>query len=368
MRVDAIVLGAGPAGCGAAARLAAAGAIVALLDRPKTKEHKIGESLSPLVTQLLRAVGMAEAFDSSRHMISSGVRTAWGGPVQERSFLASPYGDGWLLDRPTFDLGLREFSLKSGAIVVEGSRICSVARSNHHYHFQLATESEVTSLVANWVLDCSGRSAIFAVRHGAKRIKHDNLVAFWRTYKSTFGETDEDRCTTIENADSGWYYTTPIPSGRRVVVFLTDGDLAACAMALKPSLWQQMLNATTVIRNLVDKHRYEPVSRVRGISASSVQLDRPFGFHWVAAGDAAVAFDPLSSQGIGGAIVSGSNAAGAVLEEHAGHEGAFAAYAEDSSKSYSQYLRELARRYQIVGASEGEFWARRSASFSSQER
>jgi flavin-dependent dehydrogenase len=366
LRVDALVIGAGPAGSVAAARLASAGAVVALLDHPKPKEHKVGESLSPRVAQLLRALGVATEFDSSRHMISSGIRTAWGSSIVERSFLASPYGDGWLLDRPAFDLGLRDFAANSGAIVMEGSRICGFFRRGCHYHFDVVTGSEVTSYIADWILDCSGRSATFALRHGAKRIKHDNPVAFWRMYQSADGEADEDTCTTIEKAANGWYYTAPIPRGRRVVVYLTDSDLPECKAALNSSLWQQMLDITTVIRALMDTHKHEPTSHVRGISASSAHLDRPFGFHWVAAGDAAVAFDPLSSRGIGGAMVSGSNASGAVLEEHAGRSGALEAYAEDMSNNYNQYLSELRRRYQVQETPKSEFWARRSGLISTR--
>jgi flavin-dependent dehydrogenase len=360
LRMDALVIGAGPAGSVAAARLASAGAAVALLDNPKPREHKVGESLSPLAAQLLQALGVARGFDSSRHVVSSGIRTAWGSSIVERSFLASPYGDGWLLDRPAFDLGLRDFAANSGAIVLERSRICGLFRHRCHYHFDVATQSKVTSYTASWILDCSGRSAIFALRHGSKRIKHDNLVAFWQLYESADETADEDTFTTIEKTANGWYYTAPIPRGRRVVVFLTDGDLPECRMAREPTMWRRMVEATTVIRGLLHERTYEPINRVRGISAASARLDRPFGFHWVAAGDAAAAFDPLSSRGIGGAIVSGSNASGAVLEEHAGRTGALPAYAEDLTDNYNRYLGELARRYRTEESSKSEFWIRRS--------
>ena len=360
LRLDALVIGAGPAGSVAAARLASAGATVALLDHPKPKERTVGESLPPVVAQLLQVSGVAAGFDSSRHVVSSGIRTAWGSSIVERSFLASPYGDGWVLDRPAFDLGLRDFAAHSGAMVLEDARICGLFRHRCHYHFDVARPSDVTSYTAGWILDCSGRSAIFALRHGSKRVKHDNLVAFWQLYESIDKRADEDTFTTIEKTANGWYYTAPVPRGRRVVVFLTDGDLPECKMAREPTMWRRMVEATTVIRGLVNERKYDPINRVRGISATSARLDRPFGFHWVAAGDAAAAFDPLSSRGIGAAIVSGSNAAGAVLEEHAGRTGALPAYAEDLTDNYNRYLGELARRYRTEEFSKNEFWIRRS--------
>jgi flavin-dependent dehydrogenase len=166
--------------------------------------------------------------------------------------------------------------------------------------------------------------------------------------------------TTIENAANGWYYTVGIPDGRRIVVFLTDSDLPECKMASSPPQWCQMLDETDLIRAILDRYKYVPVGRVRGIPASSVRLDRPFGFHWVAAGDAAAAFDPLTSRGIAAAVVTGSNASSAVLEEHAGRRGAFAAYAEDIAKNYAEYLSELRQRYRGRQSGRSEFWTRRS--------
>jgi flavin-dependent dehydrogenase len=360
LKVDVLVIGAGPAGAVAAAQVASAGAVVALFDRQRVKEHEVGESLPPVGAQLLRSLDVSAGFDPAKHMISNGVRAAWGGPVEERPFMASPYGHGWLLDRPAFDIGLRDFAVRCGAVLLEGLRVGNVVRRRSNYVVDVATESDSTMVVADWIIDCSGRSAIFSVGQGAKRIKHDRLVAIWRMYQSLGEETDKDAWTMIESGINGWFYTAAIPNRRRVVVFLTDSDLPACRIALRSAKWSQILSEACLIRAILCRHKYELVGRVRGVAASSTRLEQPFGFHWVAAGDAAVAFDPISSRGIAAAMTSGANASGAVLEEHAGRSGAFAAYAEDIAKNYKQYLSELNLRYRLRGNGEAEFWARRS--------
>ena len=55
------------------------------------------------------------------------------------------------------------------------------------------------------------------------------------------------------------------------------------------------------------------------VAAGTAHLDRPVGDGWLAAGDAAASFDPLSSQGILTAVLMGRDAA-----EHVDDPDAFA--------------------------------------------
>ncbi len=208
--MDVLVIGGGPAGAVGAARLAMAGAAVVLIDKANVQPEKVGESLPPLSARLIRALSIEAAFDASSHLPASGVRTAWGSRDKERPFILSPYGYGWLLDRPAFDQGLRDFAMTKGVRVIDQAKAGTIFTRRDQYHFQLVRGSKLISGIAGSILDCSGRSADFALRHGAKRITYDRLVAFWRIFHGTSVRDADNQVIDAERnspdpiPDRGW--------------------------------------------------------------------------------------------------------------------------------------------------------------------
>jgi flavin-dependent dehydrogenase len=67
---DVLIIGAGPAGCSAAAVLAEKGHRVLILEREKFPRYKVGESLIPFTYQPLERIGMIPKMKSS-HFIKN---------------------------------------------------------------------------------------------------------------------------------------------------------------------------------------------------------------------------------------------------------------------------------------------------------
>ena len=90
-------------------------------------------------------------------------------------------------------------------------------------------------------------------------------------------------------------------------------------------------------------------------AADTARLDRFHGDGWIAAGDAAASFDPLSSQGIMSAMQAGQRAADAVL----GRE-SFSGYTAMIEASVQRYLVQRAAVYaQERRWADAPFWRRR---------
>jgi len=173
-------------------------------------------------------------------------------------------------------------------------------------------QGRVRDVQAEFVIDATGRSARIARARGAKRIRLDRLVA---AFEAARGTTD----LTVTALENGWSYAAP-----GITAFLTDADLL-------------------------------PRTTVRVTDASTSHLDRIAGPGWLAVGDAAVAFDPLSSQGIVTALVMGREAGrvAAGLQDPAGYV-----------ESYEALLREhlaLKSAYYAMETRwpDSPFWARR---------
>lgn len=100
-----------------------------------------------------------------------------------------------------------------------------------------------------------------------------------------------------------------MPGGRRTVSFQTDADLLPGQDWRTSDWFANQLAKTRHISRLLDGHDYEFVGPPQLTSAHSGRLDQFSGNGWLAIGDAAMSFDPLSGQGILKAVESGIKAA-----------------------------------------------------------
>src|SRR5262245_44885249 len=92
--IDALVVGAGPAGATVALNLAPL-CQVALVDRRARPGPRIGESLPPAARRLLTDMGLWDSFTAAGHYPCYGNRAGWGSaqPI-ETDFLRDPDGHG----------------------------------------------------------------------------------------------------------------------------------------------------------------------------------------------------------------------------------------------------------------------------------
>jgi len=196
------------------------------------------------------------------------------------------------------------------------------------------------------VIDATGRRATHARRSGARLVSRDRLTAAVAVYAGGAGAA----VTTVEAVEHGWWYTCPIPGGRQVTTFLTDGDL------LDPELrssagFDRWLRRTEHISAEVG---VGVPTRPLVLAAGTAHLDRPVGTGWLAAGDAAASFDPLSSQGILTAVLMGREAARTVDDPHD--------YAGRYRTIIDRYLAEQRAMYRREQRwPDAPFWARRHA-------
>ena len=170
----------------------------------------------------------------------------------------------------------------------------------------------------------------------------------------------QQRFTFIEATEDGWWYSAPLPGGRLVAAFMTDGDLEVCSSLRDREGWLAAARRAPATSERIAA--YEPGGEPPAIaSANTSRLSSVAGPDWLAVGDAAVSFDPLSSQGIVTALESALEAAGAIAD---GGEAALARYASAAAQRYRDYLVERARYY---GAEhrwpDAPFWRRRQITF-----
>ncbi|MEH2455967.1 NAD(P)/FAD-dependent oxidoreductase [Nostoc sp.] len=145
----------------------------------------------------------------------------------------------------------------------------------------------------------------------------------------------------------------------RVVACLTDSDLA-CEFGLKDcDRWLELLRQTHWIQASAGDGVLQDEVIVR--PANSTCLDQVCGDNWLAVGDAASAYDPLSSQGITKALRLGIFAGYAIGERLNKEETAgLSKYASLVRREF-EYYRQIHRQYSAEEQrwKQSQFWHRR---------
>lgn len=124
---------------------------------------------------------------------------------------------------------------------------------------------------------------------------------------------DMDHRTVIEATETGWWYTSQLSNNTRVVVYHTDDSNSSAKRARRREGFLDLFYADTAyISRTIEENDYHPVSDLnfpRCTQACSSYLEPPLDeiACWTAVGDAAMAFDPLSSQGMITALRMGSS-------------------------------------------------------------
>ncbi|MBV8956690.1 MAG: tryptophan 7-halogenase [Solirubrobacterales bacterium] len=306
-----MVVGGGPAGTAAAATARAEGLSVELLCARRGHRPAPGESLPPGTEGLLHEIFGASMLDDHQHQASFGNSGAWGGPdVEATEFVRNPFGHGWHIDRAALEASLHDRLRTLGVRVRSDVRVTGQAWSADGWRIAL-DDRDTTVIRAGAIVDATGRAARIARSQGARRRRLDRLVAaYWML---AAGDAQDGECTTlVQAAREGWWYTTPLPGGRRVVAFLTDADLMPARATRIARDWHERLEQAPHIEDRLASSGCALHSDPVILDAAVAHLDHPAGHGWVAAGDAAVSFDPLSSQGMLTSFVMGSGAGHAV--------------------------------------------------------
>ena len=145
-------------------------------------------------------------------------RSVWGAPEPvELDALMDPDGPAWRLDRRRFEARLRAEAAARGARLVAPAD-ARVSRDGAGW----SVHARGLRVAAPVLVDATGRGARLLPALAGRPVAEDRLVCVWthlplvRTARAV---------TFIHSEPEGWWYTAPLPAGRRVLAFHSDADL-----------------------------------------------------------------------------------------------------------------------------------------------
>ena len=323
-----------------------------LVERARDTPARVGETLPPAACRPLAALGVWDSFVASAHLPSVAIHSAWGsGEIHEREFIYDPYGNGWHLDRARFDAMLLTQASAAGAQLRRPARLLDAELGTNGV-WTLRIEAEVVH--ASFVVDASGRAAAFARRLGAKRSKRDRLLGVVARYRPRTRQRAEAGVMLLEAAEHGWWYAAPLPDDEMVMSYMTDPDLHVRGGRGFEAAMAHTEHAARYVQG------YALAGPLRPAPADSACLRPVCGAQWLAVGDAAASYDPLSGQGIVKALANGLRAAQAISAQLGGDASTLRDYEAQVAADFERAMA-LRQAYYAHEARwpESPFWHRR---------
>lgn len=343
IKTDILIIGGGIAGCIAAISLADSYQVV-LIDKLSEPNERIGESLAPAAQRILKHLDLLEGMEGTcisneqLYLKNIGMQSYWGSEkVHIVDHLRNPDGFGRNLNRKAFEVYLRETALKRGVTCIWPAKLTHSNYDDFHWHIVAKSENnngmkKVYNITSNFVIEATGRQSHFARNIGVKRQHYDKLITCW----ATMPNYQENKMSTISSSENGWWYSAIVPNNKRVLAFQTDSDLIDKNALKDLDSFLLLSQGNREINTILEKNR-DGIKFHGTVAANSTQLKQVSGNKWVALGDAAISFDPLSSQGMFHAMASSMQLKALILKSEI----------IDTSDSSNMKLFEMTYSHQI---------------------
>jgi flavin-dependent dehydrogenase len=361
---DVVIAGAGPAGAAAALTLRRyTNLSVTLLERSSFDEPRVGELASAGLSPLWTYLGLDADALLRGHVAARSPLAHWGASSMDFTGFVAAATHGWALDRRRFDRDLARAAQRAGARLVERAVVREVDGAPGAWSVRVERDGRSAQCAARVIVDATGPSARIARRIGAAFVDDDSLYAVMARFEDAGVALPG---LIVEPAAEGWWYAVCVPDDVLVVTFLTDRANLRALHAAEAPAWFELLARTTHLRAIVPDRR--PWS-LDALFVPSRAAASAAGVGWFAAGDAALAADPLASFGIGFALWSGAHVARAAAGWLRGDPRGIDAYARGVATIFARYR---ARRREVYARerrwSRAPFWRSRIAGGKAEQR
>jgi hypothetical protein len=121
----------------------------------------------------------------------------------------------------------------------------------------------------------------------------DRLLAVFVFFEFDPANPFTETYTLVEACEDGWWYSALLPDAKLAVAFMSDSDIIKSHRLISFQAWLDLLETTKHTKARV--RNAQPIGAPVTYAASSQRLAQVAGSGWLAVGDAATIFDPLSS-------------------------------------------------------------------------
>jgi flavin-dependent dehydrogenase len=320
-RVDALVIGAGPAGTVAASILQQRGHHVAIVERERFPRFVIGESLLPGCMLPLEAAGFIDAIEAHGFQKKFGAKFLRGDELCDFDFddkFTAGYGWTWQVTRADFDRCLADAVAARGVKIDYQTTVEAVRFEGEHSFTSVRdAQGQERTIEARFLVDASGYGRVLPRLLGLDRPSNlPERCAFFAHLKDDRRNDyfEPNRILIVSHVEGPdhtpipgvWAWVIPLANGRTSVGFVGDpaffarfgNDEAAyrAMLATEPHTAERFRDAELLLEPRV----------LRGWSTTT---DKFYGPGYALVGNVTEFLDPIFSSGVTLAVASSHRAA-----------------------------------------------------------
>lgn len=334
--VDVFIIGAGPAGSIAGAKLVQEGFSVKVVDKLKMPRFVIGESLLPRCNELLENANMLQCIQDAKFQFKGGVAfQSDKGDFAALDFsknLGQKWGSAFQVKREVFDKLLIDDAQKKGCDVEFEVEVIAYDENKNIIKVKDLNGNEETYR-AKKVLDASGYGRVLP---RLLKLEADSHLAVRR---ATFARVDKDARPSGEmngyifvdvvGENEAWIWNIPFSDGTTSVGIVCTEEYFETFDMSDNAFWKHIVYSNPhASKRYADSKLIVEVASLSGYSSAVTKL---FDKNFILTGNASEFLDPVFSSGVTLALESGSKAAELTARELKGE-------AVDYQVEYADYM------------------------------
>lgn len=309
IKTDVIIIGGGISGLILSLLLRRKQIPHIVLDRvQKQKVMALGETLPPSAMALLEELELLTFFQENALRKTYGYHAVWGSNTLQTTnfFTSNPFKYGLKIDKQAIQTALKA---KVASHILPFDLLNTIEHTKDKVTVTIAHKKEKQHIEGNYIVDATGRNRVVLHALQIPIKQYDELLAFSchlpkKKHKHMIHEV------LTESFAGGWGIVSGLDKETQVMTLYTTKNTGLHTRLTNYSNWKTILADTKYLRKYLVK---EAPSTIHGGKANSSAPQQISGESWIAIGDAAMAFDPLSSHGITNAIYTAYRASEAFI-------------------------------------------------------
>jgi len=318
--VDIFIIGAGPAGSIAGAKLIQKGFSVKIVDKLTMPRFVIGESLLPRCNELLEEAGMLKCVQNAGFQVKKGVVFSnEQGDYTALDFsnnLGQKWGSSFQVKRELFDKLLIDDAIDKGCDVLFETEVIDYDEEKNIITTKGA-HGKIEYYRAKKVLDASGYGRVLP------RLLDLESTPSLALRKATFARVKndirpEDKTNgyifaVVIGKNEGWIWNIPFSDGTTSVGIVCTQEYFDSYNLSDEAFWEKIIYTHPYTKERYKNSKH--IINVGSISGYSSAVKKLFGKNYILTGNASEFLDPIFSSGVTLALESGAKAAELTAKE-----------------------------------------------------
>ncbi|MBE9069861.1 FAD-dependent monooxygenase [Leptolyngbya cf. ectocarpi LEGE 11479] len=308
LRADVVIIGQGIAGLCLAWLLQKKGISAILIGLSKTPPMMaLAETLPPSSLVLLEQLGLKALFERSALRKTYGYHSLWGTAniVDTNFFVHRPFQYGLKLDKQKLLIELGNTLAQKVLAVDRWSDFDPIQRT-----LRIQRDTKQETITGKIFVDATGRRRALLKALRIPTQESDQQLAF-TCHLPRIRHPKIKHEVFTELFAQGWGIVSGLDEETNVLTLFTEKGSPLARHLCDYTKWKEVLTETQILQDfLVSDHAV----RVKVATANSSRAAQIAGQNWLAVGDTAIAFDPLSSHGITNAVYTAWQAQEAIAQ------------------------------------------------------